>query len=269
MRVSTLTVSLLLLSFLKIDPAMAAGNMTLEFHEAQTRPKQILVVPVQAQLKIARVGANEPLVSETELWESSTADKLISSLGELGYEVTFLDNDMLAADASLQQMVAQVNTSFDEAQAQLLRKPKYIVERRYNLGSSARALANQYSVDAIVVPRVIASAQAGGALAMTLIVGGGEPSMTLLRLTVVDGLTGDVEALFAGAGGPVNIDKLKAADEETITRMVSGSLKKYPASDESVKMNKRTRKRAVARSVDSQEDEDTLTELEDLIGDNN
>ena len=90
--------------------------------------------------------------------------------------------------------------------------------------------------------------------------------MAIMTVTVIDGGTGDVEAHFAGVGGGLNVDKLKAADDVVIQKMVDKSLKKYPASDKTLKLSKKQRKKAVARSTPELEDDEVLNDLEELIG---
>lgn len=253
-------------SFLLGSSAWAARNMTLEFHEPETRPKSLLVVPVQAQLQISRVGQNEPVVAESAEWESKSLEDLVAGLEAKGYSVSVLQQDSVAQDPELQQLVTEVNSDYDDTSTQMARKPKEILKRRYNIGSAARQLAQKQGADAIVIPRVNASAQAGGALVMSALVGGGTPNMAIMSLTVVDAGTADVEAYFVGVGGGLNVDKLKAADDAVIQKMVDKSLKKYPQSDKTLKLGKKARARAVARSVPEAEDEAVIDDLEDLIG---
>ena len=176
-----------------------------------------------------------------------------------------LEQEEIAAEPELQDLVNDIHAGLGEIKL----KRKHIVERRFNVGSAARTLAKREKVDALLISKVNANAQAGGALVMTALVGGGAPSMTLMNLTIVDATTGDIEAHFAGSGGAVNIEKLKAADSAIIEKMVTRSLKKYPKSDKSVRINKKTKARAVAKQVPDAKDDDMLSELEDLIGDNN
>lgn len=254
------------LAVLFSSSAFAARNMTLEFHEPETRPKSLLIIPVQAQLQITRVGQNEPVVAESAAWESKSLEDLVAGLEKRGYTVSVLDQQAVSDDPELLNLVAEVNSDFDDTSTQMMRKPKEILTRRYNIGSSARQLAQIRNVDAIVIPRVSASAQAGGALIMGALVGGSTPNMSVMSLTVVDAGTADVEAYFVGVGGGLNIEKLKAADDTVIQKMVDKSLKKYPASDKTLKLGKKARARAVARNASDQEDEDVMNELEDLIG---
>ena len=251
-------------SFLLGNSAWAARNMTLEFHEPETRPKTLLVVPVQAQLQISRVGQNEPVVAESAQWESKSLEDLIAGLEAKGYSVSVVDGEN--QEPEVQRLVTEVNSDYDDASTQMARKPKEILKRRYNIGSSARELAQKHGADALVIPRVSASAQAGGALVMSALVGGGTPNMAVMSLTVVDAGTGDVEAYFVGVGGGLNVDKLKAADDTVIQKMVDKSLKKYPQSDKTLKLGKKARARAVARSVPEAEEEAVIDDLEDLIG---
>ena len=74
-------------SLLLCGQAFAASYMTLEFHEPDTRPKTVLILPVQAHLSVTRVGQNEPVIAESDAWERTSRDLLVSGLKERGYEV--------------------------------------------------------------------------------------------------------------------------------------------------------------------------------------
>jgi hypothetical protein len=257
---------ILFVALLSLGPGQlfAASNMTLEFHDAETRPKRILIMPVQANLHIDRVGENEPVVAESASWELATITNIKETLLERGYEPMVIDAEQLSNDPQLRELVNEVNGDLDEYSAQI--RPRDVVERRYNLGSGVRSLAKHGEADAVLIARVRASAKGGGAAFMSAMVGGA-PSISLMSAFVLDGATGDVEALFSGNGGSVSIDQLKGADEKKIAKMVKKTFKKYPKADADVKINERTKKRAVAKTVSGDDDEEMLSELEGLLDD--
>jgi hypothetical protein len=174
--------------------AMAKVIATDEFESGETRPVSVVVLPSQVTLVKQKLVRSEAQVEESGDLEPHLTAAVAEQFRAHGYQVSVVDVAAIAADAGLQELVVDANRRFDELMTNVgsrFSKGKNIANREYNAGDEAKLLAARLDVDALAFARMQIVAPAAGVRALNFGVGG-ESSM--LTVTIVDGVSGDVEA---------------------------------------------------------------------------
>ena len=257
-----LAVMIVALAFFNASTVDARGLMTPEFRTAVTRPMSVVLLPPQAQLIKKKVVMTEQMVEESEALEKSVATHIKQGLTKKGYNVRALTVDEINADPELQELVRQTNRRYEEEWRKMVRKPSKVKERRYNAGHEARLLAAKLGADGIAFARVQAVGATGGQVAMALLLGVGTMGYARLDISVVNGITGDVEA-YLYYTMQTSFKKLTTKPAKTMRKLTTKVLRKYPASGEVLEAKGTTLKEP---AKEAKRDEAVLTELEALLG---
>ena len=191
-----LTMPMVVLGFFLSQLAGAKVIATDEFEDGSTRPVSIVVLPSQVELVKQKLIRQEAQVEESGELESHLTHAVAEEFRSRGYTVSVVDAAAIATDPGLQELVVDANRRFDEFLTNVgarLSKGKNLRNREYNAGDEVKLLAARLNVNALAFARMQIIAPAGGVRALNLGMGG-ETSM--LTVTIVDGVTGDVEAFI-------------------------------------------------------------------------
>lgn len=227
--------------------AESAIRATKEFKAGSTRPLRIALLPVRASAAVARVVKTESRVEESSELGEFYALELGDRLEAKGYLVRSLTADEVNADPLLQEYVLDANRRYDEMLAQL--RFGRIKRRIYNLGDEARLLARYLDVDAIAFARLSVVAATGGRTAVAVLIGIGSLGGSQALVGIVDGRSGDLEAVATGS----SMASAKSIEENPRGEMghiAESTLRRFPDADPS------------ARATDGDPDDDAV--LEDI-----
>lgn len=230
--------------------AFAAYRATPEFEQGATRPVSIGLIPVHAAVIKAKVVQAENLVEEsTELGDMLGAE-LAALLEEQGYEVKLIDSGQVNADPQLQEYVIDANRRYDELSGQIRRNR--IKRRIYNGGDEVKLLADYLGVDAIAFGRLQVVAATGGRKAVGLLLGIGTIGGTSASLSLIDGGSGDLEALLVSTYVGASYNSIEEHPEAEMAQIAASILAKLPPADP-------------AARIETRSDEEVLGEIESLL----
>jgi hypothetical protein len=214
---------------------------TEEFENGATRPVCVVILPAEVALTKQKLIRQEDQVEESGELEPYLTAAVADEFRSRGYAVSMVDAAAISADATLQELVVDVNRRFDELLTNVgsrLAKSKNVRAREYNAGDEARLLAARVGVDALVFARMEIIAPAGGVRALNMGVGG---ETAMLSVTVVDGTSGDIEAFITLPvtsrgkmfGGHDDIVKNPG---EQMANYAGGTLDELPSADASLRV---------------------------------
>lgn len=243
-------------AFLFGQLALAKVIATDEFEDGSTRPVTLVVLPSEVTLVKQRLMRQEAQVEESGELESHLTAAVAEQFRAHGYEVTVVDVGDIASDADLQELVVDANRRFSELMTNVgakLGKSKNVRNREFNAGDEVKLLASQLDVDALAFARMTIVAPAAGVRALNFGMGG---ESTMLAVTIVDGVSGDVEAyitLPVGRRAKVfgGHDAIIENPAEEMANYAAGTLEEIPNADPSLR---------VEASVD-----DVISDLESLL----
>lgn len=236
--------------------AVAKVIATDEFEEGTTRPVSIVVLPSQVQLVKQRLIRQEAQVEESGDLEAHLTAAVAGQFRAHNYEVTVVDADRIAADPALRELTLDADRRFDELLTNVgsrISKSKNVRRREYNAGDEAKLLASRLGVDALAFARMQIVAPAAGVRALNFGMGG---EQTMLTVTVVDGITGDVEAyitLPVGGRGKMfgGHDDIVENPEREMANYAEATLEDIPDADPSLRVEAAT--------------DDVISDLESLL----
>jgi hypothetical protein len=228
-----------------------AQKTTAEFASGATRPRSIALLPVEASVSRARVADSEGLVDDSLVYGEDLNAQLKELMAAKGYEVKVVDADQINTDPVLQEHVVDANRAFDDIMSKY--KPKNLPKRMYNGGDSVRLLADHLDVDAVAFTSLnMTITMAGKAIVAALI--GGSQAGTFGNMALVDGSTGDLEAMFFGFAYVTPGEKTDEEMHGFVVKVAEGVDKRLPAADPSARVE-------VAES----DDDEVLGEVESLL----
>ena len=129
------------LSLAGIAPAHAKRYMTSGFRSVDSRPIAVAVLPPHAQFIKAKAVMTEEMVKECVALENAAAVHIQKLLSEKGYQVRALSVEEIIADAELQEGYHRVNDRYQEEWRKIIRRPRRVKTRRYNVGDEAMEFA--------------------------------------------------------------------------------------------------------------------------------
>lgn len=231
-------------------PALAAMQATPEFESGETRPLSIAVLPVEATVVKDKAVDNENLIEEGIEYGALYASQIEALMSEKGYTVKIVDPEQINADPRLQELVVDANRRYDEMMSHV--RPRRIKRRSYNAGEEARLLADYLGVDAVAFSRLhMTITPMGGAIVSALFSFGSAPGSNS-SFAIVDGRTGDLEALFSSYDADMPGNKSEEELQARVVKVAEAALEELPAADPSAR-----------RTVDG--DEKVLSEVESLL----
>jgi len=224
-----------------VEAVSAKVIATDEFESGATRPVSVVVLPSQVTLVKQKLVRSEAQVEESGDLEPYLTAAVADQFRAHGYTVKVVDVAAIAADGGLQELVVDANRRFDELMTNVgsrLSKGKNIANREYNAGDEARLLAARLDVHALAFARMQIVAPAAGVRALNFGVGG-ESSM--LTVTIVDGVSGDVEAYITlpvtGRGKAFGgHDAIVENPEREMTNYAAATLEDIPDADASLRV---------------------------------
>jgi len=248
--------ALLVGAWLVAGVANAKVIATDEFEDGSTRPVSVVVLPSRVELVKQKVIRQEAQVEESGELESYLTSAVAEQFRVHGYEVRVVDAAAIAADSRLQELVIDANRRFDELMTNVgsrLSKSKNVKAREYNAGDEAKLLAARLGVDALAFARMQIIAPAAGVRALNFGMGG---ETAMLAVTLVDGISGDVEAyitlpalkrgkMFGGH------DDIVENPDEQMTNYASAALEDIPEAAPALRAERST--------------EDVISDLESLL----
>jgi hypothetical protein len=229
----------------------AKGYMTADFKLGKTRGKTLALLPPHAELIKAKAIMTDQLIEEALALETSAATSIAKNFERLGCE--------------LQELVKNVSDRYDEEWPKLVRRPKQLKYKRYNLGGQSRELSTMLRVDGLILARIQAVYVTAGKATMSYLFGGATRSYARVDVTALDGDSGIIESYFYG----VQLCKKKqlAGDPDVVmTKAFEKLLKNYPAEGEVLKVKKGELDLAAAGEEEDEGEEAVLGDLELLLG---
>ena len=227
-----------------------AEKTTAEFASGATRPKSIALLPVEATVTRARVVETEGLVDDSVAYGALFNAQVQALMAAKGYEVHVVEPDRINGDPQLQEYFVDANRGFDEMMGKY--KPKKLPSRIYNAGDSARLLADHLGVDAIAFSSLsMTITPMGKAIVSSLI--GGSTAGTSSNLAIVDGDTGDLEAVFWGIAVVPPGEKTDQEMHGYVATVAERTVNRLPGADPSERIDVATG------------DEEVLDEVESLL----
>lgn len=239
------------ISALSAAQALGAMNTTPEFESGETRPVSIAVLPVEATVVKDKAVNNENLIEEGIEYGALYASRIETLMGEKGYTVEIIDPERINADPRLQEYVVDANRRYDEMMSHV--RPRRIKRRKYNAGDEVRLLADYLGVDAIAFSQLQVTVTPMGGAIVSALFGAGSSAGTTSSLSLVDGTTGDLEALFSSWDADMPGKKTEGELQQRVIQIAEAALAELPAADPSAR-----------RAEDS--DADVLSEVESLLG---
>jgi hypothetical protein len=239
--------------------------MTADFKLGKTRGKTLALLPPHAELIKAKAIMTDQLIEEALALETSAATSIAKNFERLGYEVRILDAKELQQSGELQELVKNVSDRYDEEWPKLVRRPKQLKYKRYNLGGQSRELSTMLRVDGLILARIQAVYVTAGKATMSYLFGGATRSYARVDVTALDGDSGIIESYFYG----VQLCKKKqlAGDPDVVmTKAFEKLLKNYPAEGEVLKVKKGELDLAAAGEEEDEGEEAVLGDLELLLG---
>lgn len=228
-----------------------AQKTTDEFEAGTTRPKSIALLPVKASVTRTRVIETEGLVDESVVYGERFNEQVKSLLEAKGYVVQVIDADRINSDPKLQEYVVESTRGFDDMMQKY--KPKKLSKRIYKVGDSARLLADYLHVDALGFSTLNVNITPMGKALLTGLFGG-SASGASSNLEIVNGSTGELEAVFFGVALVGPGDKTDEDLDGYVTTLAEHAAKKVPEAD------------PAARTEVAVDDSDVLDEAEAVLG---
>lgn len=227
-----------------------AEKTTAEYANGTTRPQSIALMPVSATVTRAKVVENEGLVDDGLVYGELFNAQVRELMTAKGYKVVVVDADRINTDPKLQELVVQTDRGFKDMMSKY--KPKKLETRMLNAGDSARLLAQYLGVDALAFSTLnMTITKAGKALLAGFT--GGSTQGTSSNLEIVNGKTGDLEALFFGVAIVTPGDKTSGEMAGYVHTVAERTMNRMPGSDPSQRIE-------VATS-----DDDVLDEAEKTL----
>ena len=245
--------------------AHAKGFMTPGFRTKETRPMHVVVLQPRAEFIKAKVVMTEDMFQESRALEEAGLVSVVSHLEGLGYEVKQISPEDVSESSELQQLLADVNTRYDEIWSKIVRKPKKTREGRYSVGDDAVRLSTLLEVHGIVIPRIIAVGHsAGKKVLVAMLWGAAAQDYGRLDFSVIEGTSGGVEGYFVNVTN-TTIKKLTNKPDLIMDKCARKAFKKYPGADEVLEATEIV---ATAEAEEKdEEDGDIVSEFEALLGD--
>jgi hypothetical protein len=210
-----------------------AEKTTTEFASGATRPKSIALLPVEATVTRARIVETEGLVDESVVYGELFNAQVQALMTAKGYEVQVLEPDRINGDPQLQEYFVDANRGFDDMMSKY--KPKKLPSRIYNAGDSVRLLADHLGVDAIAFSTLsMTITPAGKAIVSGLL--GGSTSGTGSNLAIVNGDTGDLEAVFWGIAIVTPGEKTDQEMQGYVVAVAERTMNRLPSADPSARI---------------------------------
>ena len=245
----------------------AKGYMTADFKLGYTRGKTLALLPPHAELIKAKAIMTDQLIEEALALETSALTSIAQNFERLGYAVKIVSQEEFEKSAELQELVRDVSDRYDEEWPKLVRRPKKIKYKRYNLGDEGRQLSAMLGADGLILARIQAVYVTAGRAAMAYFFGGGGLPQSYARVdvTALDGDTGILESYFYSVH-PCKKKQLTGNPDLVMAKAFRKLLKKYPAEGQVLRIKKGEAELAAAGEEEDEGEEAVLGDLELLLG---
>lgn len=230
--------------------ALAQRGFTPEFANGATRPRSVALLPVEASIVRAKVAETQGLIDESVVYGAQYNEQVQALMAAKGYQIQVIDPDVINTDAQLQEYVVDANRAFDEMMKQY--RPKKLEKRIYNAGDSVRLLASRLGVDAIAFSKVSITITPAGKAIMSALIGGTTAGASS-NFALVNGATGDLEAVLFGIAPVAPGDKTDQELHAYVAALAQRATRRLPPADPS------------ARIDATASDDEVLDEVESLI----
>jgi hypothetical protein len=219
-------------AFALSTPAFAQKT-TPEYASGAARPKSVALLPVNATVTRARVVEAESLVDDGVQFGAQFDARMASLMAAKGYEVSVVGVDRLDADPKLQEYVVEATREFDDATSKC--KPRNVPKHLCKVGDAARVLAAYLHVDALVFSALNLTITPAGRAIVTALFGGTAASASS-SLDIVDGRSGELEALFFAGAVVLPGDKTDDEMREYVATLAERTANRMPSSDPSARI---------------------------------
>jgi len=212
----------------------SAQKTTAEYASGATRPKSVALLPVEATVTRARAVEIEGLVDDGVQLGAQFNARLSSLMVAKGYEVLVVGAEQIDADPKLQEYVVEASRNFRETMSKC--RPKNVPKHLCKVGDSVQVLADRLHVDALVFSNLQITITPAGRAVLTALIGGVGPGASS-SLEIVDGRTGELEALFFAAAMVGPGDKTDVDIRGYAATLAEKTTNKMPSSDPSARMD--------------------------------
>ncbi len=170
-----------------VSPKLATGEAAIH---------SVCVVPGEMQLTKVGMKGKEGMEKESEQWADALQGIVEAHLKAAEVEVvsSAISPDQLDTNPDAQQLVLEVQKSYDNVATQLEKHPKDIKKHRFSLGDEVAILPCSAKSDALVFFHAEGDVLTNGKKAFSLLVKTA-PEEANLRLSFVDSKSGDVLTL--------------------------------------------------------------------------
>ena len=225
---------------LAAGPVVARSFMTPEFMTKVSRPTRLAILPAQAYITKRQAVMETEMVKEADALEDAAGQSIGALLKERQYEVRVVTPKDFEVLPGLKELVAAVNSLYDEEWSKILHNRHEVRQRRFSVGDQAVQLCSLLKVDGLVVMRIVADVPTGGRRALTMLLSFGqdyEPGVASGALGVLSGGNGRVEGYFTGVTH-CGVGSLVKKPDKVMARLVERTLVRYPAAAEVLETSK-------------------------------
>ena len=191
---------------------LPAGLMAQQIHpdleSGKKRVDTVLILPAQGTVMKSGVKGNESLVGESRALESDLAGWAAGDLAVAG--CTMLPNKLTEANLNqnpdLKYALSDLQTRFDKAWAEVMKKPKDMKKGRFTMGDDVANFSPGAAADALVFVRGQEQVFTGGKKLLGALAGVYVPSAAVqMRIALVDSQSGAI--LYVDSGPPAVVQR--------------------------------------------------------------
>jgi hypothetical protein len=189
--------------------------------------RSVVLVPLKVDFRQVAVTGVESRNQEAEILSSHLSRAAVLLLRERGIEVAEDAFAALGTEDEGRYAISDLQSRYDRASVEMLRRPKDVGKGRYTLGDEVAVIASKINASAFLFVRAVGSSLSGAARAMS-------PFAALFRqqilyeLAIVDAATGDVWFLAVNQIMTVFGAGKRAEPENQILMLMRRAIGKVP-----------------------------------------
>ena len=280
--------AILAVQLLCLNNAVARGEFSLPFADAEIRKKTLLVLPTQNTLKRVIDGVPEDLIGEAQRFEELTIAPVLAGIESKGFVLTTIDQTLLVEDPELEALVAEFLEQLEGEMSKFEKEQKGVRYNWYRLGPAAYKLSKRFATDGVLIPRLAgiyaatspSSGQLAGSIAKAgvMVALGGFSSISSnqilqdsfgIGLVFVDGESGYLDGVVYETSKLKRLLDDPKREDKVFKKMVKKMLRVIPSENKSLKLQIVTELYEMKQRssfVDGSEDQ-MLKEIEQMLQD--
>jgi hypothetical protein len=195
--------------FLSLLPAGLMAQQTHpDLQSGKKRVETVLILPPQGTVMKSGVKGNEALIGESRALEADLAGWAAGDLAVAG--CTMLPNKLTEANLNLnpdlKYALSDLQTRFDKAWAEMMKKPKDMKKGRFTMGDDVANFSPGAAADALVFVRGQEQVFTRGKKLLGAMAGVYVPSAAVqMRIALVDSQSGAI--LYVDSGPPAIVQR--------------------------------------------------------------